>query len=228
MSMNSALPVEQSQMKMAIMGGTFNPIHFGHLRIAEETREAYRLDRVAFIPAFSPPHKPDETITEPGARLEMTRLATAENPGFEVSEIEISRGGSSYTVETLRELHARHPKGLSVSLIVGNDSFNDITTWCNYEEIFALASFIVVPRPGYPVKKVAEALPVELARKFWYDSDTGRYANSFGTTVSYFETTLFGISSSDIRRRVAEGRSIRYLVPPAVEEYIREKGLYRG
>jgi len=213
-------------MRIAVLGGTFNPIHYGHLRVAEEVSEGLGLDRVLFIPAFVPPHKPEEKITSAPARLEMTRLATVDNPAFEASDIEIRREGRSFTVETLRELRKDKGEGLSIDLIMGNDSFNDITTWCEYEELIRLAGFIVVPRPGYPLKKIAEVLPVELARKFWYDPDTGSYLNSFGTGVRYFDATRLEISSSDIRERVREGLSVRYLMPGAVIEYIREKGLY--
>lgn len=213
--------------RLALFGGTFNPIHYGHLRLAEEVREYLGFDRVVFVPAASPPHKPDEFITDPKVRYEMVSIAISGNPGFEVSDVEIKRGGRSFTIDTIREIRARGPEDLSLSLIVGNDSFNDITTWCEYEEIIKLSSFVVVPRPGYPVKKVAEALPVELARKFWYDSSTESYVNSYGTSVVYLATTLFDISSSDIRDRVKEGRSLRYLMPPDVEEFVRKKGLYR-
>ena len=211
-------------MRIAVHGGTFDPIHYGHLRAAEEVSEGIGLDKVLFMPAFQPPHKPEEKITQAQARLEMIRLAIKDNPRFEASDIEMKRGGRSYTVDTVRELKK---EGLSLYLIVGNDSFNEITTWCEYEEIIGLAGLIVVPRPGYPVKKVAEVLPVELARKFWYDSATDSYQNSWGTSVVYFKTTLMDISSSEIREMVRRGLSVRYLMPTSVIDYIAKEGLYR-
>lgn len=226
-------------MKIAVFGGTFNPIHFGHLRAAEEVLESEGLEKVIFMPAAIPPHKATLPETAPEARFEMLLLAIRENPCFEVSDIEIRRGGRSFTIDTVKELKEKYPKtqrqgsqgaspkDLSISLIVGSDSFNDITTWCEYETLLTLASFVVVARPGVPVKKVTEALPVELARKFWYDSSSGAYLNSFGTSVKYLSTTLMDISSSDIRRRVKEGLSIRYLMPREVREHILKKGLYR-
>jgi len=214
-------------MRLAVIGGTFNPIHYGHLRAAEEVREALGVDKMLFIPACTPPHKADEPVVSPEARLEMTRLATEGNPFFEVSDMEVKRGGRSYTIETVRALKSERGPGIEVLLVTGSDSFNDITTWCEYEELVSLASFVVVARPGYAVKTPAEALPVELARKFWYDSSVDAFVNSGGNTITYLKTTLFDISSSEIRDKVKEGRSIRYLLPSAVERYISSNGLYR-
>lgn len=213
-------------MHIAIFGGTFNPIHYGHLRIAEEVGEGLELDKIVFMPAFIPPHKPDEDIIPAQARLEIVNLAIKDNQRFEASEIEIKRGGRSFTIDTVRELKKKTPD-VRVSLIVGNDSFNEIYTWCEYETLFTLASFIVVPRPGYAVKKPGEALPVELARKFWYDSRTESYLNSDGNTITYVQTTLMDISSSDIRRRVRDGRSIRYLLPDSAIDAILKDRFYR-
>ncbi|MFQ5737152.1 MAG: nicotinate-nucleotide adenylyltransferase [Thermodesulfobacteriota bacterium] len=213
-------------MHIAVIGGTFNPIHFGHLRVAEEAREALGLDRVLFIPVNLPPHKDDPSLPDAVARLDMVRLAIEGNPGFESSDMEIRRGGRSFTIDTVKELRGGG-NGPRVSLIIGNDSFNDITMWCEYEELLRLASFIIVPRPGYPVKKPAEVLPVELARKFWYDSASGSYMNSEGNSLTYLGVTLLDISSSDIRERLVRGGSVRYLMPQSVIGYVRENGLYR-
>ncbi len=213
-------------MRIAIMGGTFNPIHFGHLRIAEEVRETFGLDRVLFIPTYQPPHKDNGSLVSPQHRLEMVRLATKDNPFFEASDMEIKRGGRSYSVVTLRALHNKYT-GTDFSFIVGTDSFNDITTWCEYAELFKLANFIIIPRPGYAVKKIGEILPVELARKFWYDAEQGVYVNDYSKFVAYMETTLFGISASRIRKMIKEGNSTRYILPKEVEDYITKNGLYR-
>ncbi len=213
-------------MGTAILGGTFNPIHYGHLRVSEEVRETLELDKVIFIPTFIPPHKEEGSSASPEHRLEMTRLAVKDNPSFEVSDMEIKRGGRSYSVATLKELYEKSPE-IEINFIVGADSFNDITTWREYEEIFKLTNLVVVPRPGYPVKKVGEVLPIALARKFWYDSKTGAYINDYGRSVRHVETTLLAISASDMRARVKRGRTLRYLLPPEVEGYIKSNGLYR-
>lgn len=213
-------------MKKGLYGGTYNPVHLGHLRVAEEVREAVGLDKIIFMPTFVPPHKTEEDLIGPEARLELLGAAIADNPAFEASDLEIKRGGKSYTVDTVRELLAAEPD-LELTLIMGTDQFNEIRTWCEYEELFKLVDMVVVPRSGWPPKKPGEALPVELARKFWYDSSKERFENSYGNTVTYLDTTIFEISSSDIRERLGEGRSARYLVHPEVERIIREKGYYR-
>lgn len=214
-------------MRAAVYGGTFDPIHYGHLRVAEEVREGFALDSIIFVPTYVNPFKEDEVTSPPEVRIELVRLAIEGNQGFVVSDIETRRPETSYTINTVKTLKEERGEGFELSLIVGTDSFNDIRMWCAYEELFEHASFIVVPRPGHEPKKPGEALPVELARKFWYDSEGECYRNSFGTTITYVDTTLLDISSTDIRRRVAEGRSIRYLVPRNVERYITEHGLYR-
>ncbi|MBI5047617.1 MAG: nicotinate-nucleotide adenylyltransferase [Deltaproteobacteria bacterium] len=212
-------------MHIAIMGGTFNPIHIGHLRIAEEVREAFGLDKVFFIPTFQPPHKDNGSLISPEHRLEMVRLAIKDNILFETSDIEIKRRDRSYSVVTLRTLHKQFPQ-TNFSFIVGTDSFNDITTWCEYEELFKLTNFIIIPRPGYAVKKIGEVLPVELAKKFWYDAEKAVYSNEHGKFVAYMETTLFGISASKIRKMIKQGKSTRYILPKEIEDYIAKNKLY--
>ncbi len=212
-------------MHIAIMGGTFNPIHLGHLRIAEEVREYLNIDRVMFIPTFMPPHKNNGSLIPPEDRLEMVKLAIKDNPNFQVSDMEIKRGGRSYSVETLQALQKEMPN-TEISFIAGTDSFNEITTWCEYERLFELTNFIVVTRHGYPVKKIGEVLPDKMARQFTYAPKKDTYVHNKGKTVTYLKTTLMDISASDIRQRIKEGRSIRYLMPQDVEKYIVEKKLY--
>lgn len=212
-------------MRVAVFGGTFNPVHYGHLRLAEEVREACSLDRVVFMPTFITPHKLKDSLTPASVRLELVRRAVADNPGFSVSDIEIRREGRSFTVDTVREL--KKEPGASISLIVGSDSFNEITTWYEYAELVRLSSFIVVPRPGYPFKKPEEVLAIELANEFWYDSSSGTYVNSGGNSITYLQTTPVDISSSDIRERVRRGQSVRYLLPDGVIEFIKNEGLYK-
>jgi len=213
--------------KIALFGGTFDPVHYGHLRLAEEVRESLGFQKVIFVPAAIPPHKGGAETLSAEKRLVMTELAIKGNTGLEVSDIEIKRGGPSYTVETLREFKGRDlGDDIEISLIIGADSYNDITTWCEFEEILTLASLVVVERPQTPVKKIAEVLPDRLARKFRYESDKEAYIQDNGRTITYLSVTLMDISSSDIRQRVQEGLSIRYLLPPGVARYIIEHELY--
>lgn len=213
-------------MRVGIIGGTFNPIHFGHLRMAEEVRETLCLDKVVFIPTCMTPLKEGTDISADD-RLEMTELAIKGNPGFAASDIEIKRGGRSYTYDTLMGLGKAHPEFKELHLIIGSDAFNEIASWYRSEELFRLADFVVVTRPGYQPKPLEEVLGVELAGKFWYDSTSNLFQSRFNKTVRYIQTTLLDISSSAIRRRIGEGRSVKYLLAPEVAHYIAEKGLYR-
>ncbi len=214
-------------MRVGVLGGTFNPIHYGHLRAAEEAREAAGLDKVIFMPTFLTPHKADEVMTPAKVRCEMIRMAIADNKAFELSDMEIKRGGVSYTIDTVKELIKTGGTGTEVNLIVGADAFSDISSWCDFEALFTLASFIIVGRPGLLAKKPGDALPVELAGRFWYDAAIGAYMNYHGNSLVYIDGVPLDISSSDVRRRVKEGSSIRYLVPDDVERYIRSTHLYR-
>ena len=212
-------------MRIAVFGGTFNPVHYGHLRLAEEAREICGLDRVVFMPTFITPHKLTESLTPARFRFELVKAAIEDNPGFSISDLEIRREGRSFTVDTVREL-LKEPD-TEVFLILGSDSFNDIASWYEYEDLLSLASFIVAPRPNHPPKPLEEVLPVELAAKFWYDSRVMGFVNSNGNSITYLDTTPIDISSSDIRERVRRGRTVRYLLPDTVIEFIRKEGLYR-
>lgn len=210
--------------KVIVVGGTFDPVHYGHLRLAEEVSGALGIERVLFIPAFLPPHKEGAEITPADIRLRMLRAAVADNPAFEVSDVEIRRGGRSYTIDTVRELNER---GMELTLVVGADQFGEIRTWCDYEGILKAVDIVVIGRPGYVSKKPAEALPVEVAKQFWYDKERECYSNSSTRSLIYLETTQIDISASEIRTKVREGASVSYLVPPDVEGIIVEEGLYK-
>jgi nicotinate-nucleotide adenylyltransferase len=212
-------------MKTGILGGTFNPIHVAHLRIAEAVRDTFALDRVIFIPAAAPPHKP-MTVELPFAiRCEMARLATADNPAFCVSDMEGRRSGKSYSIDTIRELRAEYP-GDELFFIVGSDSFLDIGSWWEYADIFDVCNVVVVERPGAEVPDLGAALPVAIAPRFCYHAAEKRLAHRSGYSVYYLAGIPLDISSSAIRRLARLGRSIRYLVPGPVERYIKEQRIY--
>ena len=194
---------------IGVMGGTFDPIHIGHLAIGEEARQALGLDLVVYVPAGQPPHKPVDSVTSAEHRLAMVELAIADNPAFELSRIEIERPGPSYTVDTVEAL-ARDADDLV--LILSAETFAELPSWHEPERLFDAARMAVVPREGYPAPD-----PAWLAETF-----PGREAR-----VTYLEGPRLGLSSTAIRARVAAGRSIRYLVPDMVEAYIVEKQLYR-
>jgi len=192
-------------VKIGLMGGTFDPIHLGHLRAAENARECLALDEVVFVPAGHPPHRPGPCG---GAldRFAMVALATATHPGFVASDLELSRGGASYTVDTVAALLAAHP-GATVVLIVGSDAFAEMGSWKDPERLLGLCSVAVVPRPGdgAPAPRLA--------------ADPARFTRVAGPGLE--------MSASLVRSRVREGRSVRYLVPDGVADFIAKRGLYR-
>ena len=190
-------------MKLGMLGGTFDPIHLGHLRAAENAREAFALDRVAFVPAAEPPHRP-RPVSSALDRFAMVALATAGHASFVASDLEIGREGPSYTVDTVGALLGDGPA--SLFLIVGSDTFGEMKAWRDAARIFALCEIAVVPRPG-----VEDAAPVP------------PFA---GARVSRVPGPTLAISATAVRGRVREGRSVRYLVPDAVADYIAKRGLY--
>ena len=210
-------------MTLGVLGGTFNPIHCAHLRLAEEMREALGLERVLFVPAAQPPLKASG-VAPAVDRLEMTRLAVAGNPAFETAELEIERTGPSYTTDTLRELRLRQP-GERLWFILGSDAMADLGQWHDAAALFELASFAVAERPGSEGRSARELLPTALARSF--EDGAGGLLHPSGNELRVVPSTPMAVSASDIRRRVARGSSIRYLVPDAVACYIEKHDLYR-
>ena len=202
-------------MRVGVFGGTFDPVHTGHLILAEQAREQARLDEVWFIPAFRPPQKPEQTITRFDLRVEMLALALAGNPAFRINELEKERAGPSYTVDTLAELRRRHP-GTSFALLLGGDALADLPSWRDPRGIVTDAALVVMVRPGVALLDAAQ-----LRQRLALPADTP-------LELQVMETPLIDIASRDLRHRVAVGRSVRYLVPRAVEVYIQEKKLYRA
>jgi len=199
-------------LSLGLMGGTFDPIHFGHLAAAEEVRAGFGLDKITFIPSARPPHKQGKTITDSEHRYTMAVLATVGNPFFEVSRVEIDRPGPSYTIETVRHFKGLYPDQ-TVYFITGADAILEMVTWRHPEELLKMCEFIAVTRPGYDLKGL-----VALQETFGQDAVK---------KVHPYRVTALAISSSELRHRVSQGRSIRYLVPEPVEEFIHKMGLYK-
>lgn len=197
---------------VGLIGGTFNPVHYGHLIMCEGIREEFGLEKVIFIPAKIPPHKTGFKITDAFDRLKMVRLAIAGNPHFEASDLEMKRDGSSYTVDTLMEFHRLYGGQKQLGLIVGADSLVQIETWKNFTEIFRLATIIVAPRPDTTESHLDNAII--------------KFVSQFGAKILKYSGKAMDFSSTDIRERVGKGLSIKYLVPPAVEAYIQRNRLY--
>lgn len=198
------------EYRLGIMGGTFDPIHYGHLVTAEQAREALALDLVLFMPAGRPAFKQDVDVTDAEDRYAMTLLATAVNPAFDASRFEIDREGITYTIDTLRALRERYPDNVKLFFITGADAILDLVTWRDAEQMAELATFIAATRPGYDIEQararvVASGVPFD---------------------VRYIEIPALAISSTNIRERVREGKSVRYLTSESVIGYIRKNGLY--
>ncbi|MBR2563507.1 MAG: nicotinate-nucleotide adenylyltransferase [Paenibacillus sp.] len=192
-------------MKIGIMGGTFDPIHMGHLLAAEAARDSHALDEIWFMPSHVPPHKPEAGATGQ-QRLEMTEAAVKDTPQYEVLGIEMELGGVSYTIDTMRELWRRHPEH-EFFFIIGADMVNYLPKWEEIEELVSKMTFIGVGRPGFQLH--LDDLPETLQDR-----------------VLMAEMPLVDISSTAIRRRLAKGHSVRFMIPDAVHHYIVRSGLY--
>lgn len=209
--------------RFGLFGGTFDPVHLAHLRMAEEVREALALDRVDFVLAATPPHKAAGSPAPVEHRRRMLELAVADNPNVALDLSELEREGPSYSIDTIRARLARQPDA-TLTFIVGADAFADIATWKSYADIFTLCDFCVISRPGAPQAQ----LPIAVENAFCYESDRGVYVHGSGSTLRFLPVTALMISASDIRQRCAERRSIRYLVPDSVAAYLHSHGLYTG
>lgn len=212
-------------MKFGIFGGTLNPIHFGHLRSAEEAREAFSLDKVLFVPSAIPPFG-KEDVESPHHRMEMAKIAIEGNPYFGLSDIEVRRGGISYSIDTVEALKKEIPD-IEAYFIIGLDAFSEIGNWKEYRRFFSLCNFIIVTRPGYEKGDFGDFLPLEVRSDFCYDSAKGCYTYISGNCFGFLEVTLLDISSTEIRNRLRAGKSVKYLVPEKVEEYIKRNNLYK-
>ncbi|HEX5017290.1 MAG TPA: nicotinate-nucleotide adenylyltransferase [Actinomycetes bacterium] len=192
--------------RIGVMGGTFDPIHHGHLVAASEVAASFDLEEVVFVPTAIPWQKDDRAVSPPEDRYLMTVIATASDPRFSVSRVDIDRGGPTYTIDTLRDLHAAHPDAGELYFITGADAMAQLLSWRDFESLYALAHFVGVTRPGHTL------------------ADPGLPPGE----VTLVEIPALAISSTDIRERVATGRPIDYLVPEGVARYISKRGLYRG
>ncbi len=202
-------------MRVGIFGGTFDPVHLGHLILAEQCREQGRLDQVWFVPAPRPPQKQGQPLTRFEQRVEMIHLAIAGQPAFRVEEIEKERSGPSFTVDTVTELRRRHPTD-EFHLLVGSDTLAEIHTWYEPVRLLELVGLLVMTRPGFPTRSVEQ---VRTALHL---------PESAAVRLQVVDSPLIDIASRDLRTCASSGRTLRYLLPRAVEVYVTEKFLYRA
>ena len=213
-------------MKIGILGGTFDPVHFGHLRTAEEVGENFGLEKVYLIPSNKPPHKKRRQVTGFNERLTMLKYAIEDSEILDVLDIEGKRGGYSYTIDTLRELSSESwfGKDADMYFIIGIDAFGEIDTWKDYKRLFKYANFIVVKRPGYSgLEEVIKKIKIPYVKKEGDIIELATGKNLYLTSVTYMD-----ISSTKIRELIRKGKSISFLLPEKVKDYILKKKLYRG
>ncbi len=196
---------KKSNIRIGIMGGVFDPIHIGHLFTAEEARIKFYLDKIIFVPCLSPTHKRNDRVTEVKHRLKMSYLAADSNPYFEVSKIEINRPGPSYTIDTVKEFRRIYGWDASIFFITGADAFLEIETWYKKDELLKMCQFVAATRPGYDLSKLH---------------------NNFKKVLKVMEIPALAISSTDIRHRIRNTLSIKYIVLEEVREYIYQHKLY--
>jgi len=212
----------------ALFGGSFNPIHYGHLLLADDVRERLRLDRILFVPAGVPPHKTPGRLASAADRYQMVKLATAAHPGFAVSDLELRRPGPSYTVDTLEALHLPRE---SLFLLAGSETFLDLLSWRDPQRVARLTRLVVIPRAESafdPDGIQAQKVLAEIGQERWIRVPPPlAAAEPAGKGVLLVAATSLPISSSDLRRRAREGRSLAYRLPEAVRAYVLEHRLYR-
>ena len=213
-------------MKIGILGGTFDPIHFGHLRTAAEIGQQLELEKVYLIPAATPPHKNSDPVTSFQHRLNMVRMAVEDNSLLEALDLEGKRPGLSYSIETLREIHDMFDPEPELFFILGTDAFLEIETWKEYRKLFDYAHFIVIQRAGHEEKRLAPFLK-KVRRDIVATATPNVYTTSSGMVIKIMTSTLLEISSTRIRQMVVRGKSVHFLLPEKVREYIVKNGLYR-
>ena len=214
-------------MRIGLLGGSFNPVHNAHLRVAEAARDICRLDKVLFIPAADPPHKPLAGNISFDCRSLMVGMAIAGTSNFELSTIEAERSGKSYSIDTIRVMRELYRED-DLYFIIGGDSFRDIGSWHRYDEIFNECSLIVVERPGCRVAVRPDSLPASLRDAFFTGSEPDRLTHRSGRSVVFVTGTPLDLSSTEIRRRASSGGDISDCVPPEVAAYILQQRIYHS
>jgi nicotinate-nucleotide adenylyltransferase len=219
-------------MKLGLLGGSFNPVHHGHLAIARQTREALGLDQILFIPTSHPPHKPNGSLAPAQDRYEMVRLAIASDPSLAISDVEIRRPGKSYSIDTIRLLQQEHGARTQLFFLIGLDAFLDFPSWREPLTLLELCPFVVLSRPGLSFRSLSTmALLPPIPQSSLADLDAGRISQfevSLGTqSLTYLQLPPSAVSASDIRSRIRQGLSVANLLPPLVESYILQHHLYQ-
>ena len=220
-------------MRIGLFGGTFNPIHYGHIRAALEVREGFPLDECHFIPAAIPPHKTMDGVANAGDRLEMIQRAISGHNGFSVCDVELQRSGPSYSIDTVEYLKTTLPRGSNLFLMLGVDAFLEFDTWKSYARLLQVIPVIVMARPtptyGQSINRwqtLEDFVHLKISAEYTYSRSKACFSHPDRQPVYVCDVTLLDISSSKIRQLLRTGRSARFLLPEPVESYIRSRGLY--
>ena len=220
-------------MRIGLFGGTFNPVHHGHLRAALEVCMGFELEKLHFIPSALPPHKDIKGVASVADRLEMVRLAVAGDPEFVLSDVELKRPGLSYTIDTVRHFKKSLDAGVDLFLVMGVDAFLEIDTWKSFKQLFQTLPMIIMTRPlpdGQPRnpewKNMTTFIQEKISRDYHFSEKDGCYHHHRHHPVYRFNISMLDISGTKIRKLIQAGQSIRFLVPENVENYIHEKGIY--
>jgi len=219
-------------MRIGLFGGTYNPVHLGHLRAALEVKEGFELDEIFLIPAALPPHKIPGEVADAADRLHMLNLALEGTSGLNVSDVELKRSGPSYTIDTVHHFKHTLPDKCRIYLIMGLDAFLEIDSWKSYEELLAQIPFIVINRPlagnrhGFAWGVMEDYLKTSLSAEYEFSESQSCYLRAEKQPIYVYEVTALDISSTMIRKLIKKGRSIEYLVPQKVAKFIKSKGLY--
>jgi nicotinate-nucleotide adenylyltransferase len=218
---------------IGLFGGTFNPVHLGHVQVIREVKSGFNLDEIMIIPTALPPHKKSENVVDAKDRLEMIRLAFLNDPDFVISDVELKRSGPSYTIDTVRYFRTILPENTQLYLIMGLDAFLEIDTWKSYKELFLLTPFIIMFRPfGAKDEKSSgwESLGIYLrsriSKGYTFLASQSTYVHDKNQPVFGFDVPPMDISSTTIREHIKKGISIKHLVPEIIDDFIKTKGLY--
>ena len=218
---------------IGLFGGTFNPVHLGHVQVIREVKAGFGLDKILIIPSALPPHKELQGVVDAEDRLEMIRLAFSDDPNYEISDVELKRSGPSYTIDTVRHFKSISPKNTKLYLIVGLDAFLEINTWKSFKDLFLLIPFIVMYRSvgGKEPKTSAweslgHYLRSNISEGYTFSSSQSTYIHDKKQPVFVFDVSPVDISSTTIREHIKKGGSITHLVPELIENFIKTKGLY--
>ena len=220
-------------MRIGLFGGTFDPIHIGHLRAATEVKQGFNLDQIVFIPAAQPPHKTQEVVTDAADRLKMVELAVSGHSGFTASDVELKRSGPSYSIDTINHFKKAAPNDSGIFFITGLDAFLEIDTWKSYTKLLKQVAFIVIARPMFDYKNLASRwsrlekfIKSKISDEYKFSDSSACFVHSNAKPIYIFDVTALDISSTRIRDLIKKDQPIKFLIPEEIENYINNRGLY--